>query len=176
MKTKIDNIPLIAVMPTLIVSTEVDGQVNYSAVGQCGQVNYSPPVISISVAKKGKTAANILAARRFGANIPDSTMLGAVISVSRASGNDVDKSNLFEIFRSGENIPLIKDSPVNMACEVIEQLEIGENIVFFGAIKETYVNDDILDGKNILTEKINPLLCSLDGQFWSIKEGKIEIK
>ena len=172
MKKLLPNSPLIFVMPLVIVGTVHNGKYNFAPNGQCGQVNYENAVICISVAKSSQTWANITQTRSFSLNVPKSGLLDKIRHAGSLSGADCDKSNLFDVSESKNGLPLIESCSLSMACDLVNTVEFDKFQVFFGKITECYAEDDCFENGDLSAEKINPLLCSLDGKYWNITEPK----
>ncbi|MDU5492768.1 MAG: flavin reductase, partial [Clostridium perfringens] len=71
-------------------------------------------------------------------------------------------------YESNNKIPLIEECPINMECKVTKIIEIYDMEVFIGEIIETYVNEDLLTNGFPDTKKINPLIYSMDNNYWEI--------
>ena len=55
-----------------------------------------------------------------------------------------------------------------MECKVTKIIEIYDMEVFICEIIETYVNQDLLTNGFPDTKKINPLIYSMDNNYWKI--------
>ena len=76
------------------------------------------------------------------------------------SGSDTDKSAVFDVFydERGKS-PMIKESPMNYLCKVVDQHEIEGFTVFFGEIIATFVNENCMTDGKPDPLKINPCLA-----------------
>jgi flavin reductase (DIM6/NTAB) family NADH-FMN oxidoreductase RutF len=83
------------------------------------------------------------------------------------SGKDRDKSNLFTVNR-GENphIPLIKECPVNLECNLLHSLDLGSHTLIIGEIIQTYVREDCMRGKNVDPLLVDPLIYSTSSETY----------
>jgi hypothetical protein len=63
-----------------------------------------------------------------------------------------------------------KECKINYVCKVVKTVEINYCYMFFGEIKETYIDKNCLEGDTPDIIKIDPLLASIDGKFWTINE------
>jgi flavin reductase (DIM6/NTAB) family NADH-FMN oxidoreductase RutF len=55
-------------------------------------------------------------------------------------------------------------------CEVVKTVEINYCYMFFGEIKETYIDNNCLARNAPDIFKIDPLFVSMDGKYWTINE------
>ena len=105
----------------------------------------------------------------FSINIPSADLVEKVDYCGLVSGNNIDKSQIFKCFYESNNkIPMIEEYPINMECKVTKIIEIYDMEVFIGEIIETYVNQDLLTNSFPDTKKINPLIYSMDNNYWEI--------
>ena len=85
------------------------------------------------------------------------------------------------------NAPLIKESPINLECKVVNEYVNGEWTIFLAEILDVHLDEKILteDQKSIDNNKIKPLLFNTaDGGYWVLsnkvgfagKEGRMYIK
>jgi flavin reductase (DIM6/NTAB) family NADH-FMN oxidoreductase RutF len=175
-KAQISNYPFV-VSPVVLVATEHNGKINFAPQGQYGAVVAKPQIIYISVIKEHLTALNILKTKSFSINIPDETVIEKLKECGSISGNDENKSKIFKTFYGKTRVPMIEECKVNYACEVVREIEIEYCYMFFGEIKETYVNKNCIVGEFPDITKIEPLLGTIDGKLWTIKNkviGKIK--
>jgi flavin reductase (DIM6/NTAB) family NADH-FMN oxidoreductase RutF len=162
------------VSPVVLVATECDGKINFAPQGQYGTVIAKPEVIYISVIKEHLTAQNILKTKNFSINIPDEIVIEKIKQCGSVSGREEDKSKIFKTFYSKTRVPMIEECKVNYVCEVVRELEIEYCYMFFGEIKETYVNKNCITGELPDITKIEPLLCTIDGKLWTINNKVVE--
>ncbi len=173
MKKQIENQPFIPVMPVVIVATKDSGKVNFAPYGQSSQICYKPATISVSMIKGSTTEKTIEKTGHFSVNIPRASMLEKVKYCGSVHGSDVDKSSAFEVYYGKNDIPLIKDCPINLNCKVVQTMDIHNLRVFLAEIIETFVEEEFFEGDVPDMLKVDPLLCSFNG-FWSLKDGFVE--
>ncbi len=172
MKKQIQTFGFLPVMPVSIIGTQVDGRVNFAPHGQIAAATAEPPVIYTSVVHTHKTARNILQTRRFSVNIPSADLLEQVRISGNLSGADADKSALFETFEA-DGVPMIQGCAVCFACEVIQHTELNGFDVFLARVTATYAEESCLENGWPVPSRVNPLLCGIDGKFWTVGEERI---
>jgi flavin reductase (DIM6/NTAB) family NADH-FMN oxidoreductase RutF len=168
-KIKFKSRALIYPLPAVLVGSMVNGKPNYETLGDCGVLSVSPAVICISSHKSHYTNRGIHAHGNFSVNIPSADMVIPTDYCGLVSGRKTDKSAVFETFFGEQTtIPMIKECPINLACEVIEKLAVYNMEVFVGKVLETYVNQECCTDGKPDTEKINPLIYCMDGRYWAL--------
>jgi flavin reductase (DIM6/NTAB) family NADH-FMN oxidoreductase RutF len=170
-KVQINDFPFV-VIPVVLVATEANGKINFAPHGQYGTVTAEPPIVYISVIKEHLTAQNILKTKTFSINIPDRTIFEQLLHCGNISGVEQDKSKVFKIFYGKAKVPLIEECKINYMCKLVKTVEINNCYMFLGEIKETYIGNDCLDGDTPDIVKIDPLLASIGGKFWTVNELK----
>jgi flavin reductase (DIM6/NTAB) family NADH-FMN oxidoreductase RutF len=168
-KTQIKDFPFV-VAPVVLVATEENGKMNFAPHAQYGTVVAEPSIIYISVIKEHLTAQNILKTEIFSINIPNKIMLEKLLYCGNISGIEEDKSKTFKTFYGKIKVPMIEECKINYVCEVVKTVEINYCYMFLGEIKETYIDKNCLEGNTPNIVKIDPLLGSIGGKFWTINE------
>lgn len=165
MKKHIGNNAVIPVMPLGIIATESGGRLNFAPHGQIGTV--APPnVIYTSVIKEHLTARNILETGRFSVNVPTPALVDKLRFCGSNSGNDIDKSSAFEVFRGEGGFPMIEGCPLSYVCKVVQTIEMNGFYIFLAEVEECYADEDcILEGGAFDVGAINPVLCGVDGRL-----------
>lgn len=168
-KLKIGNIPFIYPIPAILAGTIVDGKVNYTTLGNCGIMSINPAVIYISSERTHCLNIGIKNNGFFSVNTPSTNLVQKTDFCGLLSGNKGDKSEVFETFYGEENnVPLIKECPVNLVCKVINKINIHEMEVFVGEVVEVFMDKDCFTDGEPDTEKIDPLIYTMDNNYWSI--------
>ena len=168
-KTQIKDFPFV-VTPVALVATEGDGKINFAPHGQYGTITAEPPTVYISVGKEHLTAQNILKTKTFSINIPGKSTFEKLLQCGNVSGVDQDKSKIFKTFYGNIKVPLIEECKINYVCEVVKTVEINSFYMFLGEVKEIYIDNNCLAGDTPDIVKIDPLLVSMGGKFWTINE------
>ncbi len=165
MKKNIGSVNGLFPIPDVIVGTKVDGKVNFLNIAYVGIVDNN--IISVSFSKNKYSGRGIIQNKTFSVNMICKDMLVEADYVGIVSGEKVDKSGVFTVFE-GQLLgaPLVEESPIAMECELIDTKEMETHIVYFGQIKNTYCNENVLDGNgNISIDKASPLLFA-SKKYW----------
>lgn len=171
MKKTLGSKSLMYPMPIALVGTRVEGKTNFYPVAFLGIVNANPGMLAIGTNRKHYSNRGILEHKEFSVNLPHTGMLKVTDYAGLHSGQDLDKSKLFEVFYGRlKNAPLIQDCPLNLECRVVEVLDRGGmDLIVIGEIVESHCDEDKLTNGLPDIEKMQPILFSMyDNRYFSI--------
>jgi flavin reductase (DIM6/NTAB) family NADH-FMN oxidoreductase RutF len=135
---------LLSPLPVTLIGTVVDGRPNYCVVGYISPFDFGRYVF-FSLYKKRYTSRGVHENRAFSVNLPSEDLLAEVNICGSKSGRDVDKSQLFDTFYGElKGAPMIRECPLNMACEVAEVLDYEPNEGIIGRVVASYVDEELL--------------------------------
>ena len=92
------------------------------------------------------------------------------------SGRDVDKfkeQNLTPVKGEKVNCPVIKESPVNLECKVVEVHEYGSHDMFVAEIVNVQVDEDLMDEKGRIRLDQAGLVAYNHGEYFGLKRQPI---
>jgi flavin reductase (DIM6/NTAB) family NADH-FMN oxidoreductase RutF len=173
-KVKFGKVALVYPIPIILAGALVNNQPNFETLGDVGIMGIKPPLVYISSGQDHYTNKGILEHGTFSINFPTTQLLEKTDYCGIASGNDVDKSNLFNIFYGDlKTAPMIRECPVNLECKVIKEFSIQHRQIFVGNVVQSYVNKDYVikpeEGLNIADMiKLDPIIYSLDNHYYKI--------
>ncbi len=159
-------------MPVTLLGANVRGKPNFMTLGWVTRVNTHPPRIGCGVNKAHLTPQGIRENRTFSINVPSATMIERVDYCGLVSGQQVDKSPLFEVFYGElKTAPLIRECPLSLECRVVEIVENPTNDFFIGEIVASYTEKQYLTDGKPNVHKIRPLLLTMpDNRYWTVGE------
>lgn len=165
--------PFLFPVPAVVVSCGLQKEKpNAITIAWVGTVCSNPPLVSISIQPHRYSHAIIKEAGYFGINIPKASQVRIVDYCGIYSGKNVDKfaeCGLTPFTYETPEIPLIKEFPVNLACEVKQILSLGTHDLFLGEILQIHVDEEFIpDGKLDLSE-MQPI-AYLAGQYFGLGE------
>lgn len=185
MKINIGSTPYLYPIPIVLVGSIVDGKCNYIEVGDVAVMGIKPALFAISLGEKTHTIKGVIETGKFSINIPTADMMAKADYCGIYSGKNVDKHSLFTNEENEFSVPMIKECPVCIACEVIKDFNVEHRHIFIGKVVATCIDEDYIvndgDKKHIVSlDKLNPLIYALDNKYYSIgkqigtgyKEGK----
>ena len=144
-------------MPAAVISVGVGEEANLITLAYVGKVCLSPPIIAISIQPKRHSYKLIEKHGEFVINYPSINQLKATDYCGTRSGRDVNKweeLNLTKQNASIVQVPMIKEFPWNMECKVINKLELGSHVCYFGEVMATHCNAEFLSNENLDPRKI----------------------
>ena len=128
-------------------------------------------MVGISIRPNRYSFNIIKESKEFVLNIVNEELVKQADFCGSHSGRDVDKFkvlNLTPIKGEKVNSPLIKESPINLECQVKKIIELGTHHLFIGEIIATHIDDQYLnsEGKPDIA-KIKPMVyCTKAHQYW----------
>jgi len=162
--------PVPAVMVTCVDS---EGKPNIITVAWAGTVNSKPPMLSISVRKERYSYSLIKEKGQFAVNLTNEALTYATDFCGVKSGRDVDKFEVLKLNAEKASIidvPLIKESPINLECIVRQRIELGSHDMFIAEIVAVHVDDRLFGRKGKLDMNKAKLICYSHGEYWSLKQ------
>jgi flavin reductase (DIM6/NTAB) family NADH-FMN oxidoreductase RutF len=163
--------PVPAVMVTC---ADKDGKPNIITLAWAGTVNSDPPMLSISVRKERYSYELIKEKGQFVVNLTTEKLVRAADLCGVKSGRDIDKfeaAGLTSEKATKVDVPLIKESPVNIECVVKKRMELGSHDLFIGQIVAVNVDESLMDEKGKLWLENAGLICYSHGEYWSLKKS-----
>jgi len=160
---------------TIISSLSGDGQVNLMTASWAGIVSKTPPTMAVSLNKERKTYENILQTGEFVVNmVPAALALEADYCGIRSGREEdkLDKSGLNLAPATVIKVPLIAESPLNVECRLVSEIELGDYRLLLGEIVEIHAVDSAFSAEGeIDTRSFDPLVY-LGGirQYWNLGE------
>ncbi len=163
-KIRLGPNPYIYPMPIVIVGTHVDGKPNFITVAYCGIVQHQPPMVAITLINSHFTNKGIHENECFSVNIPNTRMLKVTDYLGMNSGENIDKSDIFNIFYGTLSAaPLIEETPLNLECKLVRTIDLSNNSeIFIGEIIETYSKKKYLKRGRPYIKKLDPVLFSIN--------------
>ena len=133
-------------LPAVLVSVaDKQGNSNLLTVAWTGTICSDPPMVSISVRPERYSYHMIEETGEFVINLTTKRLCFATDFCGVRSGKDIDKWKAAKLTRVPADIvaaPLVKESPVNIECRVIEKKELGSHHMFIAEVvnKIAFIN------------------------------------
>ena len=132
-------------LPVVMVScAEKDSKPNIITVAWAGTVCSDPVMVSISVRKERYSHDIIERSREYVINLVTEDLAYATDFCGVRSGRDVDKfekMRLTPVDIEGVSVPAIAESPLSLACKVVEVKELGSHDMFIAEVVNVMVDD-----------------------------------
>lgn len=121
-------------LPVVLVScADKNGKDNILTVAWAGTICSAPPMLSISVRPERYSCGMIEETGEFVVNLTTEKLAYATDYCGVKSGRDVDKWKAMHLTREKADVvgaPLIRESPVNIECRVVERRNLGSHVMF----------------------------------------------
>ncbi|MFC1913454.1 flavin reductase family protein [Chloroflexota bacterium] len=168
-KQRISGKPYMFPMPTVLLGTNITGKPTFETIAHCNMVASVPSIIMVSSNKTHYTNAGIKENKTFSVNIPQVELLKATDYCGLVSGHKVDKSKIFTVFYGElKTAPMIKESAVNIECNLYQTVELPKNDVFFGEIIAGYSEEKYLTEGTPDLRKLKPIIYTSGDDYWQL--------
>ncbi len=150
---------LLCPVPAVMVSCgTADGRQNIITIAWAGTVCSDPPMLSIAVRPLRYSYQMIADTGEFVVNIPSSKLLKALDYCGVVSGRDVDKFAQCGLTAAPASqlhyAPLIAECPLNLECEVEQELMLGSHALFLARIVAVQADESVLDAKHLIDHQL----------------------
>lgn len=142
---------LYPVPAVLVTVADREGNSNIFTVAWAGTICTNPPMLSISVRPERHSYHMMKETGEFVVNLTTESMAWATDYCGVRSGRDVDKwkeTGLTPEKANVVNIPVIKESPVNIECRVVKVEELGSHHMFIADVVAVDVDEAYMDEKD----------------------------
>ena len=160
--------PVSAVMVT---AADREGKSNIITIAWTGTVCTNPPMAYISVRPERYSYGMLKETGEFVINLTTEKLVRATDYCGVKSGRDTDKwkeTGLTPIPAQEVNVPLIKESPVNIECRVSEIRELGSHHMFLARVVAVDVDEAYLNEQGRFElQKAAPIVYS-HGEYYGL--------
>lgn len=161
-------------VPAVMVSVaDKEGKANIITVAWAGTICTNPPMVSISVRPERYSYHMIEETGEFVINLTTEELVKACDYCGVVSGRDKDKFKEMELTPfavEGVSVPAISESPVNIACRVVEKKELGSHHMFIAEVISVTVDEAHMNetGKFLINEL--GLVMYSHGEYYAMGE------
>lgn len=156
-------------VPAVLVSVaDSAGNDNLITIAWTGTVCSDPAMTYISVRKERYSHNMLKENKEFVINLVSKEICRAADFCGVRSGRDLDKFEATGLTRekaSTVNVPLVKESPVNIECKVTQVLELGSHDMFLAKVTAVQVDESLLDEKGKLDLNKAHLVAYSHGEY-----------
>lgn len=161
-------------VPAVLVSAaDKDGNSNLITVAWAGTICSDPPMLSISVRPERYSYHMIRETGEFVVNLTTEELVRAVDFCGVKSGRDTDKwkeTGLTPEKASVVNVPLVRQSPVNLECRVLRVDELGSHHMFVAQVVAVDVDEKYMDEKDQFHLSAAKPLAYSHGRYYGLGE------
>jgi flavin reductase (DIM6/NTAB) family NADH-FMN oxidoreductase RutF len=160
---------------TMITSVGLDGEVNIMTASWAGIVSKTPPTMAVSFNQNRLSYSNIRQTGEFVVNLVPSGLATEADLCGIRSGRDLDKAQLCQLkLEAAQQVspPLLKYSPLNVECRVLQELELGEYRLVLGEILQIHAAEQAFAEHSQGDARCFDPLVYLGGirEYWSLGE------
>lgn len=138
-------------LPAILVSSaDKKGNSNLMTIAWTGTVCSDPPLVSISVRPERYSYHMIDETGEFVINLTTEKLCLATDYCGVKSGKDINKwkaMKLTPVPADKVSVPMVKESPVNIECKVIEKKELGSHHMFIAEVVAVHVDENYMDDR-----------------------------
>lgn len=161
-------------VPAVMVSVaDKAGKANIITVAWAGTICTNPPMLSISVRPERYSYHMIEETGEFVVNLTTKELVRACDYCGVTSGRDVDKFKEMELTPlklDTVSVPGIAESPVNIACRVVEKKELGSHTMFLAEVCGVTVDDTHMDESGRFHINETGLVMYSHGEYFLLGE------
>ena len=170
MKKDLGSVLALYPTPLVVIGTKVNGKPNWVLAGHVGIMGHYH--IMVSLAKAHYTNQGIKETKALSVNIVDEAMHKEADYVGCVSGNQTDKSEVFEYSMGANGAPMIDMAKLSMECSVEDIYETKGFDNFILTIDHTYAEESILnEAGKINYDVFKPILFEMPGYTY-LKTGE----
>ncbi|MFX1477973.1 MAG: flavin reductase family protein [Promethearchaeota archaeon] len=172
-KVRLSNGTATFPMPAAVISVGIGDEANLITLAYVGKVCLNPPIIAISINPKRHSYKLIEKHREFVINYPTIVQLREMDYCGTRSGRDVNKweeLNLSKEEGAIVKVPLVKEFPWNMECKVVNRIELGSHVCYFGEVVAVHSNDAFVTNNSLDPDKFE-CFAYISGNYIELKKG-----
>ena len=169
---------LYPVPAVLVTVADREGNSNIFTVAWAGTICTNPPMLSISVRPERHSYHMMKETGEFVVNLTTESMAWATDYCGVRSGRDVDKwkeTGLTPEKANVVDVPVIKESPVNIECRVVKVEELGSHHMFIADVVAVDVDEAYMDEKDTFHLSMAKPLAYSHGRYYG-GAGKLRIQ
>ena len=130
------------IRPVYLLSCGHKGKKNVITIGMFASFSGKPTLVGVGIAPSRYSFDLIRQSGEYVVNAVDEKLMEATRICGQKSGREVDKFKLAKLTpKKGitVNAPLIKESPVNIECKVVKEVEAGDHVWFIAEVLAAHV-------------------------------------
>lgn len=158
--------------PVALVGALVDGRPNFMNIAWMTRIAFKPHIWGFSTREERYTVKGIRENDAFSVSFPGPDLVAEADYVGIVSGNDTDKSTVFDVFY-GElgNAPMISGCPLCIELSLHDILSIVERAFVLGEVQHVYTEEKYLTDGVLDQKKANQLIfTNPSNQYWTLGE------
>ncbi len=164
-------------IPAVLVSCGDMDESNIMTVAWTGTLNSTPAMAYVSIRKERFSYNIIKEKKEFVINLTNEKLAYATDWCGVRSGAKYDKFKEMKLTKEKGNYvkaPLIKESPVSIECEVVEEIDYGSHTTFVGKVLSIDVDEKYMNNNGAFDISKCDLIAYANGGYYTLgrKIGK----
>jgi len=164
-------------IPVVMVSCGDMKNSNIITVAWTGIANTDPAMVYISVRKERHSYEIIKNSKEFVINLTNQKLVKATDWCGVKTGAKVDKFKEMHLTKEKSNFvkcPQIKESPVSVECQVVEEKDLGSHTMFLAKVVAINADEKYIDEKGAFDISKCDLIAYANGGYYTLgkKIGK----
>ncbi|MBQ6314608.1 MAG: flavin reductase family protein [Mogibacterium sp.] len=176
MKIRSKEGPLLAPLPTVMVSCGTMEESNIITIAWSGIINSNPPMTYVSV-QRSRHSHDIIAERgEFVINLTTTELAKAMDFCGVRSGRDIDKFEAAHLTREAADevsAPMIAESPVNLECKVTEVKSFPSHDMFIAEIVAVHIDDKYVSDRGAYDYGSMDLVAFSHGKYYRLHSKEL---
>ncbi len=163
-------------MPAAVISVGIGEEANLITLAYVGKVCAKPPIIAISMRPMRHSYGLIEKHGEFVINYPTKDQLKEMDYCGTRSGRDVNKWTELNLTKEqGEvvKVPMVKEFPWNMECKVVNRIELGSHICYFGEVVASHSDENFVTDERLDPTKFN-CFAYINGNYIGLENRVLE--
>ena len=164
-------------IPAVMISCGDMKKSNIITVAWTGIINTDPALVSVSIRKERYSYNIIKETKEFVINLTNKDLVKQTDWCGVKTGAKVDKFKDTKLTKEKAEYvkcPMIKESPVSVECEVIEQNDLGSHTMFIAKVLAIHADEKFFDEKGAFDIQKCHLIAYANGGYYELgkKLGK----
>ena len=163
-------------MPAAVISVGTGEEANLITLAYVGKMCSKPPIIAISIQPIRHSFQIIEKLGEFVINYPTINQLREMDYCGTRSGRNVNKwkeLNLTKEKATVVSVPLVKEFPWNMECKVVNRIELGTHVCYFGEVVAVHSDEEYVKNGSLDPDKFN-FFAYISGIYVALNKGAVE--
>ncbi len=168
MKKMLRKIPLVYPLPIALLGTKHEDKVLYTTVRNLSIMGENPPLIGVMLDRQKHVLSHLAVGATISINYPSTTMIDKADLCANVSGDNFDKSSLFESTFLIDT-PYIDECPAVIIAEIIDYVTVKKQHLFVCQVRRTLIEESLFVDQNIPSMNIlDPIIYGLDEKYYKI--------
>ena len=162
---------MLSPVPAVLATCRYNGKDNIITIAWTGTICSQPPMLYISVTPQRYSYKMIKETGVFAINIPDKKIVKETDLCGVLSGKNCDKFHETGFTKAKAekiDVPLIAECPINIECDVEQEVELGSHTMFIAEVLGVSVAERLIDNNNRIAFDDAKLFSYAHGHYYQL--------